>query len=194
MQVPLPLESYSSPDRPVERAGRGRRLPAQTREIATLANFSKEVGIMGGVRLRVSVLNSFVFSLRTTVRGIRPFCPEAVHTFSASLRTSGAVSPGAPSFAHHLADGRKPEVHGRRERAATPARYSAAALGRKAACHRRRTGRPAPWRRCAGDGPTEPRIQHHLPQQSLGRVRTSDTPFGASTTWRTISFALLTIA
>jgi len=44
------------------------------------------------VWLRVRILNSLVFSLRTTVRATRNSLREALHVFFASLRIMGSVS------------------------------------------------------------------------------------------------------
>ena len=51
------------------------------------ANSSQDDGGESGVWLRVRILNSFVFSLRTTVRAIRDSLREADQSFSASLRS-----------------------------------------------------------------------------------------------------------
>jgi len=49
------------------------------------------------VRLRVRILNSLVFSLRTTVRAIRDSFREADQSFSARRRIMGSVSDSGTS-------------------------------------------------------------------------------------------------
>jgi hypothetical protein len=56
---------------------------------------SHEVGGEGGVQLRVRMLNSLVFSLRTTVRAVRDSFRDAAQTLSASRRITDSVSQAA---------------------------------------------------------------------------------------------------
>src|SRR5579862_3477094 len=60
-------------------------------------NSSHEEGGVSGVWLRVRILNSLVFSLRTTVRGTRDSLREADHSFSARRRIIGSVSASSTS-------------------------------------------------------------------------------------------------
>ena len=60
-------------------------------------NSSQEEGGEPGVWLRVRILNSLVFSLRTTVRAIRDSLREADQSFSASRRIIGSVSANGTS-------------------------------------------------------------------------------------------------
>jgi hypothetical protein len=55
-------------------------------------NSSQEDGGVSGVWLRVSILNSFVFSLSTTVRGTRDSLRDLDQSFSASRRIIVSVS------------------------------------------------------------------------------------------------------
>src|ERR1700730_14144783 len=59
---------------------------------AMLVNSSQEEGGALGVWLRVRILNSLVFNLRTTVRGTRNSLRDAVQVFSARRRIIGSVS------------------------------------------------------------------------------------------------------
>ena len=49
------------------------------------------------MRLRVRIVNSLVFSLRTTVRAIRDSLREAAHSFSARRRIIASVSANGTS-------------------------------------------------------------------------------------------------
>src|SRR5438046_10288877 len=60
-------------------------------------NSSHEDGGDPGVWLRVRILNSPVFSLRTTVRATRDSLREADQTFSARRRIIGSVSANKTS-------------------------------------------------------------------------------------------------
>lgn len=64
---------------------------------ATVVNSSHEAGGTIGVWLRVSMLNSLVFSFSTTVRATRGSFREADQTFSASRRMSSSVSDNGMS-------------------------------------------------------------------------------------------------
>src|SRR5579864_3363265 len=64
---------------------------------AMLVNSSQQEGAGDGVWLRVRILNSLVFSLRTTVRAIRHSLREADHSFSASRRIITSVSANGTS-------------------------------------------------------------------------------------------------
>src|ERR1700730_19469341 len=69
--------------------------PRSTRSLsdkAMLVNSSQEEGGEAGVWLRVRILNSLVFSLRTTVRAMRDSLREADQIFSARSRIIGSVS------------------------------------------------------------------------------------------------------
>src|SRR5436853_5529633 len=61
-------------------------------------NSSQDDGGECGVWLRVRILNSLVFSFRTTVRAIRDSLREADQSFSASRRIIGSVSSNSTSF------------------------------------------------------------------------------------------------
>jgi hypothetical protein len=61
-------------------------------------NSSHDDGGESGVWLRVRILNSLVFSFRTTVRAIRGSLREANQSFSASHRIIGSVSSNSTSF------------------------------------------------------------------------------------------------
>ena len=58
---------------------------------------SSEPGGALGVKLRVRILNSLVFSLRTTVRAIRNSFREAGQSFSARRRIIGSSSASSTS-------------------------------------------------------------------------------------------------
>jgi len=60
-------------------------------------NSSQEEGGWSCVKLRVKILNSFVFSLSTTVRGIRDALPNADQSFATSRRIIGSVSASRTS-------------------------------------------------------------------------------------------------
>src|SRR5437879_5718006 len=61
-------------------------------------NSSQDDGGESGVWLRVRILNSLVFSFRTTVRAIRGSLREADQSFSVSRRIIGSVSGNSTSF------------------------------------------------------------------------------------------------
>ena len=60
-------------------------------------NSSQEKGGESGVWLRVRILNSLVFSFRTTVRAVRGSLREADQSFSARPRIIGSVSGNSTS-------------------------------------------------------------------------------------------------
>ena len=60
---------------------------------------------MPGVWLRVRILNSLVFSLRTTVRAIRDSLREADQSFSARRRIIGSVSANSTVVLKSILDG-----------------------------------------------------------------------------------------
>lgn len=64
---------------------------------AMFVNSSHEEGGEPGVWLRVRILNSLVFILRTTVRAIRDSLREADQSFSARRRIVGSVSANGTS-------------------------------------------------------------------------------------------------
>lgn len=64
----------------------GTQLDTSCSDKAILVNSSQEEGGKAGVWLHVRILNSLVFSLRTTVRAIRTSLREAVQVFSARRR------------------------------------------------------------------------------------------------------------
>src|SRR5271157_1006239 len=64
---------------------------------AMSVNSSQEEGGNPGVWLRVRILNSLVFSLRTTVRAVRDSLREADQSFSARRRIIGSVSAKSTS-------------------------------------------------------------------------------------------------
>src|SRR5262249_43855596 len=65
---------------------------------AMLVNSAQEEGGVAGVWLRVRILNSLVFSLRTTVRGIPDSLRDAAQVFSERRRIIVSVSLNGTSL------------------------------------------------------------------------------------------------